>query len=73
MSERSSDFFKSSSIQSSDKRIEASQISMALLECKTSAQVGKGLTCVSFVQRSFSLFASLATAQTWPEKRSQSA
>ena len=37
---------KSSSIQTSDKRIEASQISIALLERKMSAQVGKGLTCM---------------------------
>ena len=36
----SSDCFKSSSIQSSDEKIEASQFSMAILERKTSAQVG---------------------------------
>ena len=36
----SSDCFNSSSIQSSDEKIEASQFSMVILERKTSAQVG---------------------------------
>ena len=40
----SSDFFKSSSIQSIDDRIEASQFSMAILERETSVQIGEGLT-----------------------------
>ena len=39
----SSDFFKSSSIQSNDERIEASQFSMAIFECETSVQIGEGL------------------------------
>ena len=44
MSKRSSsDFFKSSSIQSNDERIEASQFSMAIFECETSVQIGEGL------------------------------
>ena len=42
----SSDFFKSSSIQSNDERIEASQFSMAVFECETSVKVGEGLTGV---------------------------
>ena len=37
--------FESSSIQSSDERIEASQVSMAIFECKMSVQIGEGLTC----------------------------
>ena len=44
---RSSNFFESSSIQSSDERIEASQFSMAILERETSAQIGEGLPCAS--------------------------
>ena len=39
-------FFKSPSIQSIDKRIEASKFSMAILECETSAQIGKGMGIV---------------------------
>ena len=47
MSKRSSsDFFKSSSIQSNDERIEASQFSMAIFECEMSARIGEGLTGV---------------------------
>ena len=46
----SSDFFKSSSIQSIEERIEASQFSMAILsEHETSAQIGEGLTWASCV------------------------
>ena len=45
MERSSSDFFESSSIQSSDERIEASRFSMAILEFETSAQIGEGLTC----------------------------
>ena len=45
MTKPSSEFFESSSIQSSDKRIEASQFSMAIFERETSAQIGEGLTC----------------------------
>ena len=41
-------FFESSSIQSSDERIEASQSSMAILEREMSAQIGEGLTCASY-------------------------
>ena len=41
---RSSDFFESSSIQNSDERIEASGLSMVIIECETSAQIGEGLT-----------------------------
>ena len=46
MTKRSSEFFESSSIQSSDERIEVSQFSMAIFERETSAQIGEGLTCV---------------------------
>ena len=38
-------FLKSSSIQSSDERIEASQYSMVIFERETSAQTGARLTC----------------------------
>ena len=38
-------FFEPSSIQSSDKRTEASQFSMAMFEHETSVQNGEGLTC----------------------------
>ena len=44
MAEPFSDFFESSSIQSSNERIEASEVSMAIFECKTSVQIGEGLT-----------------------------
>ena len=47
MGRSSSGFFESSSIQSSDERIESSQFSMAILERETSAQIGEGLTCAS--------------------------
>ena len=43
MTKPSSEFFESSSIQSSDERIEASQFFMAMFERKTSAQIGEGL------------------------------
>ena len=46
MARSSSNFFESSSIQSSDER-KASQFSMAILECEMSAQIGEGLTCAS--------------------------
>ena len=56
MSKRSSsDFFKSSTIQSIDERIEASQFSMAILERETSVQIGEGLTwalCVAVISGS---------------------
>ena len=38
----SSDFIKSLSIQNSNERIEASQFSMAILECKASMQIEEG-------------------------------
>ena len=41
MAKYSSNFFESSSIQSSYERIEASQFSMAILERETSAQLGE--------------------------------
>ena len=37
--------FKFSSIQSSDKRIEASQFSMVIFEREVSVQIGEVLTC----------------------------
>ena len=40
-------FFKSSSIQGSDERIEVSQFSMTIFQCETSVQIGEGLTCTS--------------------------
>ena len=50
MSKRSSsDFFKSSSIQSIYERIEASQFSMAIFECEMKVQIGEGLTWASCV------------------------
>ena len=45
MMKPSSDFFESSSIQSSDKMIDASQFSMTIFERETSMQIGEGLTC----------------------------
>ena len=45
MTKPSLEFFESSSIQISDERIEASQFSMVMFECETSAQIGEGLTC----------------------------
>ena len=48
MIKTSSEFFESSSIQSSEERIEASQFSKAIFERKTSAQIGEGLTCVKY-------------------------
>ena len=42
MVKSSSNFFESSSIQSSDESIKASQCSMAILERETSAQIGGG-------------------------------
>ena len=44
MAKSSSNFFECSSIQSSYKRIEASQFTMAILECETGSQIGEGLT-----------------------------
>ena len=38
-------FCESSSVQSSDERVEASQFSMAMFERETSAKIGNGLTC----------------------------
>ena len=46
MARSSSNFFESSSIQSSDETIEASRFSVAIHERKTSAEIGEGLTCV---------------------------
>jgi len=48
--------------QSSNKRIEASQFSMAMFEHKTSAQIGEGLTCAKSLQN-----ASLAAETTGGE------
>ena len=45
MTKPSSEFFESSSIQSSDKKIEVSQFSTAIFEDKTSTQIWEGLTC----------------------------
>ena len=45
MTKPSSEFFKSSSIQISDERIEASQFSMAIFEHKARVQIWEGLTC----------------------------
>ena len=45
MARYSSNSFESSSIQSSDERIEASQFSVAMLEREMTA--GEGLTCAS--------------------------
>ena len=42
MAKSSSNFFESSSIQSSDESIKASQFSMAIPERETSAQIGGG-------------------------------
>ena len=42
MARSSSNFFESSSIQSSDGSIKASQFSMAILERETRAQIGGG-------------------------------
>ena len=42
MARSSSNFFESSSIQSSDGSIKASQFSMAILEREASAQIGGG-------------------------------
>ena len=47
MARSSSNFFESSSIQSSDETIEASQFSVAIHERETSAEIGEGLTCAS--------------------------
>ena len=44
MKKPSSELFESSSIQSSDERIEASQFLLSFL---WSAQIGKGLTCTN--------------------------
>ena len=43
MMKPSSDFFESSSIQSNDKMIDASQFSMTIFERETSVQIGEGL------------------------------
>ena len=42
MARSSSNFFESSSIQSNNERIGASQFSMAILERKTSVRIGGG-------------------------------
>ena len=47
MARSSSNFFESSSIQSSDERIEASQFSTAILERETSTQIEEELPCTS--------------------------
>ena len=61
-----SGFFKSSSVQSSDERIEASQFSMAVFEREMSAQIGAGLIicmkCSCEAGISGSLFQSLQKA-----------
>ena len=46
MTKPSSDFLESSNIQSSDERIDASQLSMAIFGHETSVQIGEGLTSV---------------------------
>ena len=75
-------------MQSIDERIEASQFSMAILECETSAQIGEGLawaSCVAVISGgsvqsllySYRNYrwgdSSSILAQTWPQKRSQTA
>ena len=45
MTKSSSEFFKSSSIQSSDERNKISEFDIAILEHKKSAQIWEGLTC----------------------------
>ena len=45
MARSPSNFFESSSIQSSDETTEASQFSIAILEHETSAEIGEWLTC----------------------------
>ena len=50
---RASNFFKSSSIQSIDDRIEASKFSMAILERETSARkLGRAVSCVAVISGS---------------------
>ena len=44
MTKPSSEFFESSSIQSSNARIETSQFSMVIFELETSVQICEGLT-----------------------------
>ena len=86
MARSSSNFFESSSIQSSEETIEASQFSVAIHERKTSAEIGEGLTCApcEAVISGSSIHSSRyrnyrwgdsssILAQTWPQKRSQSA
>ena len=84
MARSSLNFFESSSIHSSDdETIEASQFSIAILERETSAEIGEGLTCASCeaVISGSSVHSSSyrwgdsssILAQTWPQKRSQSA
>ena len=75
MAKSSSNFFESSSIQSSYERIEASQFSMAILERETSAQLRER---ARRARRSFlaARFIRLATETTggeivvafWPKK-----
>ena len=45
MTKSSSEFFKSSSIQSSDERNKISEFYIAILEHKKNAQIWEGLTC----------------------------
>ena len=81
-------FFESSSIQSSDERIQASQFPMLILErARRARKLGRGQharrTRRSFLATRFSRFSSYRNymcgdlssilAQTWPQKRSQSA
>ena len=83
MARSSSNFFESSSIQSSDETIEASQFSVAIHERETSAEIGEGLTCEAVISGSSvhsSRYrnyrwgdSSSILAQTWPQKRSQNA
>ena len=86
MARSSSNVFESSSIQSSDKTIKASQFSVTIHEHEMSAEIGEGLICASCeaVISGSSVHSSRyrnyrwgdsssILAQTWPQKRSQSA
>ena len=77
-----SDFFKPSSIQSNEERLEVSQFSMVILEREASEQIGEGSNMRIVYGGHFWQFGSIASlaaetssilAQTWPQKRSQSA
>ena len=61
MTKSSSEFFESSSIQSSDGGIVSSQFSIAIFERETSAQIGEGLTCAKRLCK-FNRFKSLHVA-----------